>query len=44
MLPVEKEHEFEDDSVRAGVLVRDHVNGREGWLPREKLGKVLVGR
>lgn len=44
VLAVERKHEFDDDTDRDGVLVRSTVNGGEGWLPREKIGKVLVGR
>jgi hypothetical protein len=44
VLAVERKHEFDDDTDRDGVLVRSSVNGGEAWMPREKLGKVLVGR
>ena len=43
ILAVEKQHEFQDETVQPGVLVRD-MHGTEAWMPREKLGKVLVGR
>ena len=43
VLAVEQRHEFEDGTARPGVLLR-FVNGGEGWVPREKIGKVLVGR
>ena len=44
VLAVEKLHEFDDGTDRDGVLVCSTGNGGESWLPREKLGKVLVGR
>ena len=43
-MATEHRHEFDDGTDRDGVLVRSSINGGEGWLPREKLGKVLVGR
>ena len=44
VLAIERRHEFEDGTDRDGVLVTSCVTGGEAWLPREKLGKVLVGR
>ena len=44
VLATERNHAFDDDTVKDGVLVRSSINGGEDWLPREKLGKVLVGR
>jgi hypothetical protein len=44
VLAVERQHEFDDDTIHDGVLVRSSINGSEAWMPREKLGKVLVGR
>jgi hypothetical protein len=44
LFATERKHELDDDTNRDGVLVRSSVNGGEAWLPREKLGKVLVGR
>jgi hypothetical protein len=44
VLATERKHEFDDDTDRAGVLVRSSVNGGEAWMPREKLRNVLVGR
>jgi hypothetical protein len=44
VLATERKHEFDDDTDRDGVLVRSRTNGGESWMPREKLGKVLVGR
>ena len=41
---VERWREFDDGTERDGVLVRSTGNGGEAWLPREKIGKVLVGR
>jgi hypothetical protein len=43
VLRVEKRHEFEDERVEPGVLVRA-ANGTEVWTPRAKMEKVLVGR
>ena len=44
VLKVERWHEFDDGTERDAVLVRSTGNGGEAWLPREKIGKVLVGR
>jgi hypothetical protein len=41
---VKRKHEFDDDTFHDGVLVRSAIDGGEGWLPRKKIGKVLVGR
>ena len=44
VLATERNHEFDDDTNKDGVLVRSSTNGSEAWMPREKLEKVLVGR
>ena len=44
VLATERNHAFDDDTVKDGVLVRSSINGGETWLPREKMGKVLVVR
>jgi hypothetical protein len=44
VLAVEKRHEFDDGTDRDRVLVRHSGQYGEAWLPRKKIGKVLVGR
>lgn len=41
---MDQQHEVDDDNVRDGVLVRSSINAGEGCLPREKVGKALLGR
>lgn len=41
VLKVDNAYEFDDDTIRPGVLVKGK-NGVEAWVPLENMRKVLV--
>jgi hypothetical protein len=43
VVEIEKYHEFDDGSDRAGILLRD-LTGLESWIPRTNLNQSLVIR